>query len=81
MEDEAKLPFVGILVEMVDAICVEEGGAALDAVDLVALAQQKLGEVSTVLAGYARYQGPAFSRGCHLAPSSGHCCGISRRMD
>jgi len=38
---------------MVDAVGVEERGAALDAVDLVALLEQELGEVRAVLAGDA----------------------------
>jgi hypothetical protein len=32
---------VGVLVQMVDPLGVEQRGAALDAVDLVALAQQQ----------------------------------------
>jgi hypothetical protein len=37
VEDEAPLGLVGVLVEVVDAISVEQRGTALDAVDLVAL--------------------------------------------
>ena len=45
---------VGILVEMVDALGIEGGGAADDAVDLVAFAEEELGEIRAVLAGDAR---------------------------
>ena len=44
---------VRILVEVVDAVGVEERRAALDAVHLVALVEQELGEVGAVLAGDA----------------------------
>ena len=37
-------------VQVVDALGVERRGAALDAVDLVALGEQELGEVGPVLA-------------------------------
>src|SRR5678815_573787 len=48
---------VRILVQVVDALRVEERGAPLDAVDDVALLQQKLGEIGAVLAGDAGDQG------------------------
>jgi hypothetical protein len=44
---------VRVLVQVVDAVGVEERGAALDAVDFVALAQQEFGKVGAVLAGDA----------------------------
>jgi hypothetical protein len=44
---------VRILVEVVDAVGVEQRAAALDAVHLVALVEQELGEVGAVLAGDA----------------------------
>ena len=47
---------VGVLVDAVQALGVEGGGAADDAVDLVALAQQQLGQVRPVLTGDARDQ-------------------------
>ncbi len=53
MEDEIAVLHVRILVEMVDAVGVEEGGAALDAVDDIALLQQELGQIGAVLAGNA----------------------------
>ena len=44
---------MGILVEVVDAIRVQLGGTTLDAVDFVALLEQELSEVGSVLAGDA----------------------------
>jgi hypothetical protein len=49
---------VGILVDVVNAVGVEQGCTALDAMHRVALFQQKLGKVRAVLArdaGYQRY--------------------------
>jgi hypothetical protein len=43
MEDEVAVLHVGVLVQMVDAVGVEERGAALDAVDDVALFKEKFG--------------------------------------
>ena len=53
VEDEVAVLHMRVLVEMVDAVGVEEGGAALDAVDNVALLQQELGQIGAVLAGNA----------------------------
>ena len=50
---QAPLVLVLVEVEVVDAVGVEGAGAALDAVDLVALGEQELGEVRAVLAGDA----------------------------
>ena len=44
---------VRVLVKMIDAVGIEERGAALDAVDEVALRKQELGKVCTILAGDA----------------------------
>jgi len=49
MEEELRM-LVGIHVEVIDAVGIESGCAADDAVDLVALAQQQLHEVAAVLA-------------------------------
>ena len=57
VQDEATPFFVRILIEMIDAVGVEQRGAALDAVDFVALAQQELGEVGAVLASDAGDEG------------------------
>ena len=51
--DEAAALLVRILVEVIDAVGVEERRAPLDAVDDVALAEEELGEVGAVLAGDA----------------------------
>ena len=50
---EALVVDVRVLVEVVDAVGVEQRGAALDAVNLVALLEQELGEIGAVLAGDA----------------------------
>ena len=57
VEDEAAVRLVRVLVEMVDAVGVEQRTAALDAVDDVALGQQEFGQVGAVLAGDAGDQG------------------------
>jgi hypothetical protein len=44
---------VGILIEVIDTICVEERSTALNAMHNVATLQQKFGEVCAVLAGDA----------------------------
>jgi hypothetical protein len=53
MENEIAIAYVRILVKMIYAIGVEQGGTALDAVHLVAPAKQELGEIRAVLAGNA----------------------------
>ena len=44
-------------VKMIDAIGVEQAGATLDAMNFIALAQQELGQVRTVLTGHAGDEG------------------------
>jgi hypothetical protein len=51
VQDKAPVWVVWVLIKMVDAIRVEERGPPLDAVDLIALVQQQLCQVSAVLAG------------------------------
>ncbi len=53
VEEEAAVRLVRVLVDVVDAAGVEGGGAADDAVDLVALGEQQLRQVAAVLAGDA----------------------------
>ena len=53
VEDEIAVIGVRILVDVVNALGVEGGCPTFDAVDFVALCQQKFGEVGTVLAGDA----------------------------
>ncbi|MCY1302789.1 hypothetical protein D9M70_524700 [compost metagenome] len=57
MQDEVLVVDVRILIDVVHALSVERGGAALDAVDFVALFQQEFCEVGAVLAGDAGDQG------------------------
>ena len=53
-----KMPRTGVrvLIEVVNAVCVEERGAAFDAVHLIALAQQKFCQIGSVLPSDARYK-------------------------
>jgi hypothetical protein len=51
VQDEVTVGGVGILIEVVDTVGVEEARAPFDAVDFVAFLQQELGKVSAVLAG------------------------------
>ena len=54
VEVEPRVLVVRVAVEVVDPAGVEQRGAPDQAVDLVALAEQELGEVGPVLAGDAR---------------------------
>ena len=56
MKNEPAIPFVGVLVKVIDPIRVEKGGAAFDAMYLVAFSQEEFGQVRSVLAGNARNQ-------------------------
>lgn len=53
MQFEARVGNVRVLVDVVNPLGVEQRGTALDAVDFVALFQQKLCKVGAVLAGDA----------------------------
>jgi hypothetical protein len=53
MECEPAIRFVGVLIEVVNPVRVEEGGAALDSVNLIAFFEQKFGQIRAVLAGDA----------------------------
>jgi hypothetical protein len=53
VQDEVPVFEMGVFIEMVDAVCVEERAAPFDAMDLIALAKKKLRQVGTVLPGYA----------------------------
>jgi hypothetical protein len=58
VQHEAWIFLVRVLIEMIDTVGIERRGAALDAVDRVAFAEQELGKVTAVLAsgaGYERY--------------------------
>src|ERR1700689_4976940 len=52
MQLQLDVGFVRILIEMIDPISIEQGGAALDPVNDVALAEQQLGKISPVLSRY-----------------------------
>jgi hypothetical protein len=74
VEDEAPFRIVRVLVQVIDAVGVEQARAALDAVDDVALGEQEFGEVGAVLAGDAGdecgFHGPL--RCDHAACSTNH---------
>jgi hypothetical protein len=57
MQGETAILDVRILVEVVDAVGIEQGGPALDAMHLVALVEQELGEIGAVLSRDAGDQG------------------------
>ena len=48
---------VGAALEVGDALAVIDGGAADDAMDVIAFVEEEFGEVGTVLAGHARDEG------------------------
>ena len=56
MQDELATRFVRILVQVINAIGVKRGGAALYAVNHVAFAEQKFSQVRTILARDTCYQ-------------------------
>jgi hypothetical protein len=51
MQQKPKLLLMGILIEVIDAVGIEERTPALEAMDFVTLGQEELGEVGAVLAG------------------------------
>ena len=53
VKHQAALFLVGILVEVVDAIGVQQGSAALDAVHFIPLLEKELGEIGAILTGDA----------------------------
>ena len=53
MQDEATVADFRSLVEMIDAVGVEQGRPPLQAMDDVAFFQQQLGEIGAVLTGHA----------------------------
>src|SRR5579859_5259876 len=56
MKEKSRSRIMGILVDVFQANCVERTGAPDEAMHLVALGEQKLGEVRTVLTGNAGQQ-------------------------
>ena len=53
MKLQPHVRLVRILIQMIDAIGIEGGRAALDAVDVVALREQQFGQIRAILAGNA----------------------------
>jgi hypothetical protein len=53
VEDETARLLVRILVKVVDAVGVQQGSAAFDAVHFIPLCEKKFGEISAVLTGNA----------------------------
>ncbi len=53
VQREALVVHMRILVQVVDAVGVEQAGASLDAVHVVALVEQQFGQVGAVLSGHA----------------------------
>src|SRR5205814_8884950 len=51
VQDQAAVLVVRVLVQVIDALGVDERGAPLDAMHHVALGEQELGEIGAVLAG------------------------------
>ena len=68
VQEEADVFLVRILVEMIDALGVEEAAAPLDAMDLVVFLQEQFGQVRPVLARYSSYQ----------CTTSFHALGVNR---
>ena len=65
VEEEAGVGIVAVAIEVIDAVGVERAAAADDAVDLVALVEQKFGQVGAVLAGDAGDEGLLARGGLH----------------
>jgi hypothetical protein len=54
VQEKAGAGRVYVLIYVIDAVGVEAGGAAFQAMDLVAFVEEQLGEIRAILAGYAR---------------------------
>jgi hypothetical protein len=57
MEKEPDIRKMLIPIKVIDAAAVETAGAADEAVDLVALGEKELGQIRSILAGYAGDKG------------------------
>jgi len=51
VQEEVPVGIVPLAVKVIDAVCIEQGGAALDAVHVVSLFEQQLSQIGTVLPG------------------------------
>ena len=56
VHEEANVLFVGVVIQMVHAIGIEEGRTTFHAVDKVSFVQKKLGQVGAVLTGDTGYE-------------------------
>ncbi len=56
VQDKITIVNVGILIQVVDAVSIEQRSAAFNAMDNVALLQQKLCQVSAILSGHSGNQ-------------------------
>jgi hypothetical protein len=52
VEDEFAVTLVRVDIEVIDPVSIEKRGAAFDAVHLIALGEQQLCQIRTVLTGY-----------------------------
>jgi len=57
MQEKAAIPFMGVLIQVIDSCGVEAAGPAFDAVHHIALLEKKLSEITAVLACDAANQG------------------------
>ena len=71
MQDETPVADMRVLIQRVDAVGVEQRSATLDAVDDVAFAEQKLSQISTVLAGDASDEGNFLVQGVDCLEQGG----------
>jgi hypothetical protein len=51
VQEEAPFRDMRVLIQVVDALRVQQGTAPLDTVHLVSLGEEKLGKIGTILAG------------------------------
>lgn len=58
MKAEPRWPSMRIPVKVIDALGVKCRGSALDAMDLIALVEKKLGQIGAILARHASDQRP-----------------------
>src|SRR3546814_16750081 len=72
VEEESRTRLVGIDIDIVDSPGVEGGRAPLDAVDDIALFEQKLGEVGSVLRSEERRVGKECVSTCRSRWSPSH---------
>jgi hypothetical protein len=56
VQHEPNILFVRIMIKMINTLRIERRGAALDAVDAIALAEQEFGKIAAVLASGAGYE-------------------------